>query len=161
MPRNFKPLNLLQQDGARLHTSNETMAFLDGVFGPRVLSDRAIRGHPWAPNSPDLTPCDFWLHGQLKVVYNFFLCWLHKMFRKWNNVLQANIYGGLPPTLQHLERAAEHFFGQLNNNHRIEGRSRGRCCVWRRGREPAWQILVALPKAGGCDPVMWSSKVKQ
>ena len=118
MPRNFKPLNLLQQDGARLHTSNETMAFLDGVFGPRVLSDRAIRGHPWAPNSPDLTPCDFWLHGQLKVVYHFFLCWLHKMFRKWNNVLPANIYGGLPPTLQHLERAAEHFFDQLNNNHR-------------------------------------------
>ena len=54
----------------------------------------------------------------------------------------ANIYGGLPPTLQHLERAAEHFFDQLNNNHRR-------------------QILVALSKAGGCDPVMWSSKFKK
>ena len=77
------------------------MAYLDGIFGARVLSDRAVRGQPWAPNSPDLTPCDFWLHGLMK----------------------ANIYAGLPPTLQHLEQAAENFFDQLNNNHRRQIKS--------------------------------------
>merc|ERR1711934_392521 len=48
------------QDGARLHTANQSMAFLNGIFGPRILSDRAIQGQPWAPNSPDLTG-DYWL----------------------------------------------------------------------------------------------------
>ena len=24
-------------------------------------------GYDWAPNSPDLSPCDFWFHGFLKV----------------------------------------------------------------------------------------------
>ena len=28
---------------------------------------RAIQCQPWAPNSPDLTPCDYWLHGNMKV----------------------------------------------------------------------------------------------
>ena len=72
------------------------MAFLDAIFGPRILSDRlncdlehfsatdytfihpccvcrAIQGQPWAPNSPDLTPCDYWLHGHMKVTNNVFL----------------------------------------------------------------------------------------
>ena len=31
------------QDGARIHTSNATMAFLDQVFGARVLSVRFFK----------------------------------------------------------------------------------------------------------------------
>jgi len=83
------------QDGARLHTSHDAMAFLDAYFGPRILSDKAIRGQPWAPNSPDLSPCDFFLHGHMK----------------------ANIYRGIPPTLAQLEVAAENFFDDMNSHH--------------------------------------------
>ena len=32
----------------------------------KIISDWSVRGTPWAPNSPDLTPCDFFLHGFVK-----------------------------------------------------------------------------------------------
>ena len=36
----------------------------------KIISDWSVRGTPWAPNSPDLTPCDFFLHGFVKVSHN-------------------------------------------------------------------------------------------
>ena len=35
--------HVAMQDGARLHTSNASMAFLDQVFGARLLSDRSLK----------------------------------------------------------------------------------------------------------------------
>ena len=55
------------QDGATIHTSNMACNFLNDVFGQRVMSGRRQQGVDWAPNSPDMSPCDFWLHGHLKV----------------------------------------------------------------------------------------------
>lgn len=52
---------LFQQDGARPHTSHETMEFLREFFGDRVISTGL-----WPPRSPDLSPCDFFLWGYLK-----------------------------------------------------------------------------------------------
>ena len=60
---------VLFQDGATIHTSNNSMDFIDGIFGARVLSGRRRQGKDWPPNSPDLTPCDFFLHGYLKVLH--------------------------------------------------------------------------------------------
>lgn len=55
-----------QQDNATPHTANATLALLNSLFGPRVIS----RDPRWPPRSPDLSPNDFWLFGHLKdVVY--------------------------------------------------------------------------------------------
>ena len=56
---------------------------------------RSIRGVDWAPNSPDLTPCDFFLHGFVK----------------------QKLYSPPPPTLHHIEQKAEQIFDELNNQH--------------------------------------------
>jgi hypothetical protein len=52
------------QDGAPAHNCNIVKAYLRQVFGDRVI---AIGWDPeWAPRSPDVTPCDFFLWGFLK-----------------------------------------------------------------------------------------------
>jgi hypothetical protein len=57
-----------QQDGAPAHTANDTKAFLLDVFGERVISHGFH--HEWPPRSPDLTPCDFHLWGDVQeIVY--------------------------------------------------------------------------------------------
>ena len=55
-----------QQDGAKPHTANSVMDYLDRVFGPNMLALRSRQGEPWAPTSPDMSVCDFWLWGYLK-----------------------------------------------------------------------------------------------
>ena len=42
------------------------MQYLDGIFGPNMLALKSIQGKSWAPSSPDMNPCDFWLWGDLK-----------------------------------------------------------------------------------------------
>jgi hypothetical protein len=63
------PLNILQggffqQDGAPAHYARAVKNLLNENFTGRWIG----RGGPveWPPYSPDLTPCDFWLWGQLK-----------------------------------------------------------------------------------------------
>ena len=53
-----------QQDGARPHTSKQTMAFLKNAFRSRIIS----RGSDfiWPGYSPDLSPVDFGFWGFLK-----------------------------------------------------------------------------------------------
>jgi len=91
-------LSSYTQDGATIHTSNLAINFLHEVFGDRVMSGRRIGagGYDWAPNSPDLSPCDFWFHGFLK----------------------ANLYKPMPPTIPELLRRAENIYDQLNNDER-------------------------------------------
>ena len=55
-----------QQDGAKPHTANSVMDYLDRVFGPNMLALKSRQGEPWAPTSPDMSACDFWLWGYLK-----------------------------------------------------------------------------------------------
>ena len=55
-----------QQDGAPAHTANTVMDYLDNVFADRMLALKSRQGVDWAPHSPDLNPCDFWLWGYLK-----------------------------------------------------------------------------------------------
>ena len=50
-----------QQDGATAHTAVKSLEFLDGIFANRVIS-RGI----WPARSPDLTPLDYYLWGELK-----------------------------------------------------------------------------------------------
>jgi hypothetical protein len=50
-----------QKDGAIAHTANNSMKFLNEIFGERVFS-RKVR----PPCSPDLTPPDFYLWGAAK-----------------------------------------------------------------------------------------------
>ena len=54
--------------------------------------------------------------------------------------VQAHIYQGLPPTLQHLETAAENFFDDLNNHHQdqirravLHMKKRARACLAKLG----------------------------
>uniref|UniRef100_T1K3R3 DUF4817 domain-containing protein n=1 Tax=Tetranychus urticae TaxID=32264 RepID=T1K3R3_TETUR len=52
------------QDGAPCHGKNAVKNYLREVFGDRVI---ALGWDPeWAPRSPDLTVCDFYLWGRLK-----------------------------------------------------------------------------------------------
>jgi hypothetical protein len=55
----------LQQDDATLHTANSTMEMLKQFFDDRIISKNL-----GPPQSPDLTPQDYFLWGYLKqVVY--------------------------------------------------------------------------------------------
>ncbi|KAF2349346.1 hypothetical protein FHG87_019899 [Trinorchestia longiramus] len=57
------------QDGAPAHRTIAVRERLNELFGNRIISlNQRIE---WPPRSPDLTPCDFFLWGQLKgKVYN-------------------------------------------------------------------------------------------
>lgn len=52
------------QDGTRPHTSRNSLDFIKEKFPAGFLSDRTEC--PWPPNSPDLTPLDFWFWSYLK-----------------------------------------------------------------------------------------------
>ena len=54
-----------QQDGAPAHTANISLDFLEQFFADRIISKR-VPTHEWPARSPDLTPLDFWLWGDLK-----------------------------------------------------------------------------------------------
>ena len=52
------------QDGAPAHKARVVTQYLRAVFGDRVI---ALGWDPeWAPRSPDVTPCDFFLWGYMK-----------------------------------------------------------------------------------------------
>jgi hypothetical protein len=55
---------LFQQDGAPAHYSKEVREYLNLTFPERWIERRGPID--WAPRSPDLTPCDFFLWGYLK-----------------------------------------------------------------------------------------------
>lgn len=55
---------LFQQDGATPHTARVSMEKLRSIFPNKLISKYG--DIPWAPRSPDLTPCDFFLWGYLK-----------------------------------------------------------------------------------------------
>ena len=48
-----------QQDGASAHTAGISIAEVEKVFGPRIIS--RTRPIAWPPRSPDLTPPDFYM----------------------------------------------------------------------------------------------------
>lgn len=52
-----------QQDGATPHTANDTLRYLRGVGFKEIWGDR---DNTWPSHSPDLSPMDFWLWGDLK-----------------------------------------------------------------------------------------------
>ena len=54
------------QDGATPHTANCTLQWLRSKFQDRIISRRTTV--EWAPHSPDLNPCNFYLWGYLKAV---------------------------------------------------------------------------------------------
>ncbi|XP_055307310.1 uncharacterized protein LOC129571528, partial [Sitodiplosis mosellana] len=53
-----------QQDGARPHTTPETLAVIEERFPNRIISQKAEVG--WPPRSCDLTPLDYFLWGYVK-----------------------------------------------------------------------------------------------
>ena len=59
-----------QQDGATIHRNLRFMEYLDHQFDGRVLglgADlRGLRGHSWAPRSPDLSVLDFSIWSIMK-----------------------------------------------------------------------------------------------
>ena len=61
---------IFQQDGAKLHTSDENLLLLRNVFKKREISNHFPNlfncGWNWPPYSPDLNPCDYFLWGYLK-----------------------------------------------------------------------------------------------
>ncbi len=67
--RDFKSI-IFKQDGAKVHTANETLDLLHRIFGKRVISNRYplhfFEGWFWPPYSPDLSPLDYFLWGYVK-----------------------------------------------------------------------------------------------
>ena len=74
-----------QQDGATCHTTPATLEVIKEHFGQRVISLKTA--HIWSPNSPDLTPLDFFLWGYAK-----------------DNVFQNN-----PKTIPELQKRSRNF----------------------------------------------------
>ncbi|GBM59114.1 hypothetical protein AVEN_255654-2 [Araneus ventricosus] len=75
------------QDGARPHCTENVFRFLDEYFGNRIIALDYPKftgtGMDCPPYSPDLTPCDYFLWGELK----------------------DTVYGNHPSTLDELESA--------------------------------------------------------
>ena len=57
-----------QQDGARVHTTNEVLDFLKGKFNGRVISNRL--DFSWPAKSPDLNPLDYFFWGAAEADVN-------------------------------------------------------------------------------------------
>ena len=64
-PQVFQHL-IFQQDGAPSHRARTVMNYLDSKFNGKILAQNCVRGEPWAPNSPDMSPMDFFVFGYLK-----------------------------------------------------------------------------------------------
>ena len=64
IPLQIRQKGYFQQDGTPPHFARTVRAYLDQTFPNRWIG----RGGPlaWPPQSPDLTPCDFWLWGMIK-----------------------------------------------------------------------------------------------
>ena len=80
------------QDGAIPHTANETVQFLQGLFGNSLISLQTE--HEWAPHSPYLNPLDFWFWVASKGV----------------------VYANKPHTLVQLKQNVEPFAAEVNND---------------------------------------------
>ena len=63
--RHFQRL-VWQQDGAAPHRARGSLEYLNNVFGDRMLALGSAQGQSWAPSSPDLSPLDFSIWGNLK-----------------------------------------------------------------------------------------------
>jgi len=55
----------LRQDGATAHAANESMTIVRNMFPGHLIS--RFGNVPWPPRSPDLSTCDFFLWGYLKL----------------------------------------------------------------------------------------------
>lgn len=53
-----------QQDGAGVHRSKASLDYLRKTFGNRLISIKTK--YTWAPKSPDMNPCDYWLWARSK-----------------------------------------------------------------------------------------------
>ena len=78
------------QDGARPHTTNDCLTFLNEKFNNRVISDRLDLF--WPPKSPDLNPLDFSIWGQAD-----------------NAVFKAQ-----PSTIDELKRVVQNFLNTMS-----------------------------------------------
>jgi len=54
-----------QQYGATAHTASESVTIVRNMFSGHLIS--RFRDMPWPPRSPDLSTCDFFLWGYLKL----------------------------------------------------------------------------------------------
>ena len=61
---------VLLKDGAPAHHANNTLSFLRGKFGNRLIAlgtrDNPV-DVPWPPHSPELNPCDYWLWAYVEM----------------------------------------------------------------------------------------------
>lgn len=57
-----------QQDGASCHCTDSVLEWLKTIFNDRIISRRS--SIPWPPQSPDLSPLDYWLWGRVQSLVN-------------------------------------------------------------------------------------------
>ena len=109
---------------------------------------RAIQGQPWAPNSPDLTPCDYWLHGHMKVTKQ---CLFAETFVLLCRLTFTKDFHQPCSTLRELPRIS-----LITSTTTTKARSGGLFATWRKGLGPAWQSWVGPLREGEfelfCDP---------
>lgn len=79
-----------QQDGARVHTTNDCLAFLQDKFQGRVISNRL--DFFWPAKSPDLNPLDFYFWG----------------------VAEARVQKEKPKTIMELKSVVENFVAEIS-----------------------------------------------
>ena len=60
----FQPWIIYQKDGAPPHWGSHARRFLDAIFPNRWIV--RVGPTPWPPQSPDITPLDFFLWGYVK-----------------------------------------------------------------------------------------------
>jgi hypothetical protein len=89
----------VKHDGAPAHSSRDVMRYLDSHYPGQCIG----RNGPvvWPPQSPDLTPADFYLRGHLKCIFYAQRC--NKRDELWNSIEVAgttirNMPGGFQRT---------------------------------------------------------------
>ena len=75
-----------QQDGAPAHYARKVRDYLNQLFPDRWIGHRGPL--EWATRSPDLTPCNFFLWGSLRVKFT-----PHglKTLKSWNKKLEHHV----------------------------------------------------------------------
>ena len=102
-----------QQDGATSHSSRRSLGILRDMFPGHLVSLRGDIG--WPPRSPDLTPCDFFLWGHVKLqVYQ------HRLANLELKAAITHEINAIPQDM--VERAMVNFRERLQNCIDIGGR---------------------------------------
>jgi hypothetical protein len=116
----FEPLAQIMHSGRNMHSARPIVDFRDATLHRSARTENYFEGcrfrhAPQSPYSPDISPCDFFLFGDLKMKLK------GEEFEMFEDLQQKveELLGPIPPEL--MERVYEHWIERLNQVISING----------------------------------------